>query len=581
MNVAVAPQLRPAASTIGHSRSAARAAALVTPRRVAVLLAGGLAVIICTTASDYGVAWDDAVQTEYGRRALNYFLSGGQDRACHDWLDLRFYGPLVELPIAAAARIFPGHLIEIRHLVCSLIALLGLPPLLRFGRMLGGARSSRGRQLTSCGMWIGVVAILLLWTMPRFYGHAFLNSKDIPFAVGMAASMASLAELFARGRFRWREVVGCGMLLGLTTAVRPGGWMLLGPYYVALCLYADLCMKRPAGSGDATSSERANTSRQVERKSVRRRSIARQGVMLLTAWVMMVAFWPWAHEAPLSHPLQALRVASKFHVVVPVLFEGQVFASDRLPRDYLAKYLLFTTPPAVLGLAALGTTLIARALASRPRRRRSLALVTLLIWPAVPLLLFSVMRPNAYDGLRHFLFVLPAISLLAAFGFCWMAGQLHAHFGRRTAVTMVVVGFALVIGPQLATLVRLHPYQMTYFNQWAGGMAHVERRFETDYWLTSYKEAMGWIRADAGSQAVRVLVAANEHSQWCAGYFADDQTVLEHTLSAGQSGDLPEGVDYYVATTRGEMAASFPDAATVKTVGRAGATFAVIKRRGR
>jgi len=37
---------------------------------------------------------------------------------------------------------------------------------------------------------------------------------------------------------------------------------------------------------------------------------------------------------------------------------------------------------------------------------------------------------------------------------------------------------------------RLHPYQYTYYNQFVGGTREAVNRFETDYWLTCYKEAV-------------------------------------------------------------------------------------------
>jgi hypothetical protein len=143
---------------------------------------------------------------------------------------------------------------------------------------------------------------------------------------------------------------------------------------------------------------------------------------------------------------------------------------------------------------------------------------------------------------------------------------------------LVCLAGALVT--QAATIVRLHPYQMTYFNALAGGVGGAAGHYETDYWLTSYKEAIEWIETqphDAG-RPVRVLVAANENSCWCAGYFAADGLSIEITLTGGQQGDLPDGVDYYVGTSRAAMDANFPAARIVHQIGREGAVFTAIKR---
>ncbi|MCI0357015.1 MAG: glycosyltransferase family 39 protein [Planctomycetaceae bacterium] len=501
--------------------------------------------VVALTAGDYGVAWDDWVQTRYGELVLEYFRSAGANRACNEYLDLRFYGPAFELPSAILCQCWPASTIEVRHVLSALVALTAIPGLFFLGRLLGNP-------------WIGVVSALLLLLSPGFYGQAFINTKDIPFAVGFLWSLVALAALFARGRFQWREIVLCGAAIGLTMSVRPGGWMLLAPMYGLTAMFADWQTR-------------------TDRQAARQRTLTKQLGLLAVAWIVMVLPWPWAHANPILHPLLAIRMASKFHLVLPVLFEGQVTPSNELPRYYLLKYLLITTPPATLGLAALGLASGIRELAGRPARPRTLVLVVLAAWLLLPLVLFALMRPNAYDGMRHFLFLVPAVATWGALGFTW----LWRTFTRPLARGCIVVALAGALATQVNSLVRLHPYQYTYFNCLAGGVGGAAGGYETDYWLTSYKEAIEWIEAQprsADPRKVRVLVAANENSRWCAAYFAGDRLVIETTLTAGQPGDLPPGIDYYIGTSRADMDRNFPEAEIVHQVGREGATFATVKR---
>jgi hypothetical protein len=510
----------------------------------ALLLAAG-AGVAWLTAGEYGVAWDDWVQTQYGEKVLDYFLSGGRDRSCNEYLDLRFYAPAFELPAAIVGRAAPDRIIELRHFLCALVALSSIPALYLLGRVLGNR-------------WVGVGAAMLLILSPMFYGHAFVNSKDIPFAVGFLWSLTALAAMFAKGQYRWLEVLACGAVIGLTVSVRPGGWMLLLPLYGLAAAMADW------------------QSRRRQEQALSHRTLLKQAGLLLVAWLVMVLPWPWAHENPLLNPLQAIRMASKFHLVVPVLFEGQVMSSDQLPRYYLLKYLLMTTPPAMLILAIAGLIGGGVQMARRPNRPRSLVLAILAAWLLMPLALFAIMRPNAYDGMRHFLFIVPAVAIWAAIGAAWLWQLLPGAMSR----TVLLVCLAGAIVAQAATIVRLHPYQMTYFNALAGGLDGAAGQYETDYWLTSYKEAIEWIKSqpqEAG-RPVRVLVAANENSRWCAAYFAGDRLIIEITLTGGQQGDLPDGIDYYVGTSRAAMDANFSEARVVYQIGREGAVFTTIKR---
>jgi hypothetical protein len=254
-------------------------------------------------------------------------------------------------------------------MLCALVALSSIPALVRLGRLLGDP-------------WIGVLAASMLLLSPAWYGHVFINTKDIPFAVGFLWSLAGLAAMFARGKFAWRELLLCGTTIGLTMSVRPGGWMILAPIYGLTAMLADWQARTRGPSGpssrhdsrDEPGTGAPHAEREGYRSAGRTRTISKQLALLAIAWGVMILPWPWAHENPVLHPLQAIRMASKFHLVVPVLFEGQVTPSNELPRYYLLKYLLITTPPAILVLAAIGLASGAWRVAGRFARPRTLVM---------------------------------------------------------------------------------------------------------------------------------------------------------------------------------------------------------------
>ena len=545
--------------TVGESHALANRPAFARPSAqtcAAGIFLAILATVACTVG-DYGIGWDDYVQTRYGDLVLNYFTSCGVDRQCNEFLDLKFYGPPVELWGAALARLAPASRIEIRHLMTAGIALLSIPALFRFGRLLGRP-------------WLGVWAAALLWLTPRFYGHAVLNSKDIPFAVGMIASLGAIASLFARRTFRWREMLSCGALLGLTVSVRPGGWLLLGPFYLAASLLVD--------GQTWLARRRSNPTKQLPSQKPRTssRTVGKQVAMFAVAWLIMIVAWPWAHSAPLRHPLQAINMSSKFHVVVPVMFAGEILPSDALPRTYLLQFFLITTPLGILVLAIGGFGACVRKILQNPCGRRSVVYAMALAWFLIPNALFVVMHPNAYDGLRHFLFVLPAIALLAAIGISAIVS-----YARWPWAKCIIAGcIAITLAAPALSMVRLHPYQIAYFNSLVGGTAGASGRYDTEYWLTSYREAMAWIRSEPVPHAgpIRILVAANENSKWCAEFYAGKNIEITTTLASDQRGPLPAEFDYYLATTRSRMDQNFPATPTVFRVQRDGAVFAVVKK---
>jgi hypothetical protein len=144
---------------------------------------------------------------------------------------------------------------------------------------------------------------------------------------------------------------------------------------------------------------------------------------------------------------------------------------------------------------------------------------------------------------------------------------------------VVGAGLVLVLALPVTDIARLHPYEATYFNHLVSGVEGAHGRYDTDYWVLSYREAMEWVnrRADERNEEVRVLVAANELSRTSANAFAGDRVVLETSFERDVPGRLPERFDFYVGTTRYAMDRNFPDTPIVHTIGRSGAIYAVIR----
>jgi hypothetical protein len=457
----------------------------------AVVLVGLVGILL--TYRDYGITWDEPLQARYGEAVLEYFSSGFDSPVEIEPAGVRHYGPVFEL---AAALAYAGEAAEkypIRHLLIACVGLLGVVGTIRIASLVGTP-------------WMAVFAPLILITLPRFYGHSFANSKDIPFAVGFTWAVYGICR-FATGPRRWLYTFGCGIALGAALATRPGGMPLLLLLFVGTLALAAL-----AGGGW--------------------RQLALRGAAAWAlGWVVMVAFWPWAHEDPVWNPLEAVSFAFAGPKTFPVLFEGRVVMSDQLPRTYMTKYLLITTPPVVLGLGLLGLVWAAKRQLQQPRSRDSLLLFAIETWMFAPLLLTLVFRPNVYDGMRHLLFTLPALALLAGLGAAALVEWARPGWPRRAAAGLLVAACAL----PLPSLVRLHPYQMTYFNAFVGGVAGASGRYETDYWLSSYKEAVEWINHRASQRAgqrLRILVAIDGYARDCAAAFLKPGVEASTTTSA-------------------------------------------------
>ena len=127
---------------------------------------------------------------------------------------------------------------------------------------------------------------------------------------------------------------------------------------------------------------------------------------------------------------------------------------------------------------------------------------------------------------------------------------------------------ALLLGlsPAVAFMVMNHPLEHLYFNRLAGAdMATVKRRFELDYWGTSYRQTLEYIARTDTAHLIRVR-AANFPGMVNSLMLEDkDRTRFQFTGSDSTA-------DYFVTNYRYHPEAySYPDEVFQVRVGNASA----------
>lgn len=489
------------------------------------------------------MSWDEPVHSGYAERVIDYVRSFGKDKSCNDYYDLKYYGPTTDLVAASIYRWTPENKILVRHLLSAFLAIGSFPALFQIGKRLGNP-------------WIGVASCLCLILCPRFVGHAFVNLKDIPFATAYAWSIWAMMKYLWDDQ-SWENVFWCIVTVGAAAMIRAAGLPLLAATFVIGAIAAATLGKQ-----------------RLQNK------IFLHGLAILAgAWILMVIPWPWAHESPIRHPLATIVNSSSFHTVVPILYDGESINSDELPRSYLPKFFAITTPIAILAFAAYGfLSLIWQHWMSREEKDhdpKPLALV--LIWVALPLLLYVALRPNTYDGIRHFLFLLPGIACLAGLGFVDAWQRFNAWTARFGLTTIAIVSSLAI----LAGMVQLHPYQLSHFNGFVGGVKGANGKYDTEYWLTSYRAAMEWIneKEAENEEPFSVLVGSTEQATNCAAAFAPETTTVKATNETGLIGPVPHEYRYYIGSYRFDLDDNFPKSPIVHRVQRDGVVFCVVRKR--
>jgi 4-amino-4-deoxy-L-arabinose transferase-like glycosyltransferase len=422
--------------------------------------------VVLLTFRDYGITIDEGVQHRYGRRIVRWYATLGAADEATRANDLYLYGGFFELCAQAAIALLPLGRYDARHLAGALFGVLGVVAAWGIGGRLGGRTA-------------GLLSALFLALTPGFYGHFFANPKDLPFASLFA--LAAWVALWAGDRVRrlgWREVLLAGLAIGLAMGVRVAGLALCGAV-AALWLGCGWLARREDEALGSRSRHLAGVLWAVA------------GVTAV-AWAVMVAFWPWAQLDPLRNPLRAFRRFSHFWPDALVFFDGRLLLSGDLPRDYMPRLLALTLPD----FYALAGLLGAWAVVSWVRERvsiggkRAFQALWLAALATAPIAWVALRRTPVYNGIRHLLFVVPLLAVLAGLAVAaWFEGR-RSRPARLAAASALAASLAVT----LVDMVQLHPYQYLYFNRlFAGGLPGAAPRYETDYLCASYKEGIEWL----------------------------------------------------------------------------------------
>jgi hypothetical protein len=521
---------------------------------------------------NYGYSWDEPLFYDYGD-ALGYAYSP------REWISGSFD---LERSFGSSGDDHktrgPGYLLLARgpvyllralrlgidkasawHLVNFLFFQLGVYFLYRL--------ASRWIRPTSA---LGASA-LFSW-QPLLWGHAFINPKDPQFLVFFLASLCLGFEMVDKlsveiesNQWKISNVFIPAVVLGITTSIR-----VLGPLAGLLVLgYAVWKFGK--------------------------RFIAYLPAMLfygIVAILTMFVTWPFLWENPLTNFISVFRLMSDNPTTLSVLFGGEVYRAGELPRRYMPFMLATTLTEPVWPLFFLGILVgyyqlikvkqnlsrghheadpavswmsLRSSMDLATIRSKTVSLTLILAWFLILLAYVLLRRPAMYDGLRHFLFILPPVFIFTGFALEFLLDHLAQSWLYASIILLLLV-------PGILGIIQLHPYEYTYYNSFLGGTSGAFRQYETDYWLTCYKEAVQTLEHTLDTPITLYV----HREAYIADYYAGtDITVydLRGAVNQVQPGD------YVLVNTRtNEDRRVFKDAPPFLQVGRGDAIFCETKQ---
>jgi hypothetical protein len=463
-----------------------------------------LLILVLSTYQSYGISWDEPVQHGYAVEALRYYGSLFQDKAVLSAkYNAYYYGAFFEVLSELFHYVIPVGIYESRHLFYALTGLLGI---------LGCWKLVRFLVNPAAAFWTAV----LLALYPSYYGHMFINSKDIPFAVFYIWSLYYLVRFL--DQFPNPQLgITCKLALtiGMAMGTRVGGMILLAYCYLFVALRWLLFYRDERKSGVAV-------------WKICGKMLFTLSAVSVLAYAFMLIFWPYGMSKPLIHPFATLQ-----------LFSQQIASPS---WDYIPKHLILKLPEYALLLSGLG---VYRAFKTyRKKKPLQIQPYFLLAFAALfPIVYILYRQSSLYDEIRHLLFIIPPLFCLLGIVF-YNAGSRILKFkkARRILVSLTVVYFIF----HISILALIHPYEYIYYNLLAGGVRGAyQRGYDMDYWATSYRELVQNLSQDLrkrygdGFDTMSFGILAGPPS-WCVTYYFPPQFY--------ESSD-PLSADFYLSMT--------------------------------
>ncbi len=425
--------------------------------------------VLLFVAPATGVNGDDEYQIDYSQKLVAYYSTMGKDTSALyvEKGNMHYYGGFFDLLTGVTNAVLGFEAADVayhqtRHIFNAIFGFLAMVFIGLLAKEIAGWRAA-------------ILALLLAFLSPRFFGHSMMNPKDIPFAAGFAIALFFMVR-FLRNlpSMSWKDAAGLVLGIALAFATRAGGLLLIA----YLGLFAGLDFLSKFGLKGLT--------QQVKSIGIYAASVA--GVAI-AAYVLAILTWPAALADPLGHPFKALSEFSQLGVKIRLLFQGDNIMSDTTPWYYPVVWIAKTIPLSVL-FGAMGAIVLAPLMWRR--------------WSKIPILLvlFAALFPVFYiiykdsilhDGWRHLMFIYPALVVSATL--CWIA--LERLAAKPAWGKYAIWGLLLITTADAAAFIARNPtLAYVYFNPIGGGLKGAFGNYETDYWGISVKQALDWMEKE-------------------------------------------------------------------------------------
>jgi len=310
----------------------------------------------------------------------------------------------------------------------------------------------------------------LISTLPIWVGMSQVNSKDVPVAAGLSVLSSGFMLILKQNRSRNLFYIGIlftSLGAGLALSVRPAAiTIVLGFVFLNTLIFLLFNCRS-------------------QKLHVLFTEIL--SINILTVFISFLILY-------LSNPIKlinlddwiidAVRTSLNYPSIQQVKVFGKDFASNDLPNWYVLSWVWAQLPILTFVSLIFGLTLLVKKMIVNRNPYLIYSIFPFLVQALLVPVVLLVTQNNMYNGVRHILFIYPALILISSI---FLADCIESFDSRIIRVISLNFVLLVLLLNAFATY-RWSPYSYAYINPVAG-MGN-ERNWDLDYWGLSSREGI-------------------------------------------------------------------------------------------
>ena len=399
--------------------------------------------------------------------------------------------------------------IQMFHITSGVFFGILVVSLFLWGRMLGF------NTINALGL------ALLSFVHPILFGHGYANIKDIAqvslFSTSLyllvRGTLTSSIKIFILGSIVW----GMGLATKFNAVYIPVIWTI---WYVIFNFQFPL--RKDSGQSIFNQTKQ----NEIKTKKIIKQIIISLNILLSRLFILLIiggavgfVMWPYLWSDPSVRVQEVIRYFTTVGTGYRVFWDNILYivGYDRSLWWYPWSNMLLSTPILILffflvGLLVVISTRIMHLFGViRLNGKYDSARLVLLLWFFVPLTRSLLPKTAFYDGIRHFMEIVPVMILLTGIGITTVGHALgtiggNKRFSSQAAQITILICIVIIVG---FNTIGQFPYSSGYYNRFA---VDANTRFDRDIEGLTVKEGIDWLHKKYGR--VQLWAPVSGHQTW-------------------------------------------------------------------